>query len=274
MQRLKIQLRVSEGVNKSDYYTDFFVDTLIPFLKTRKGQPHSVLELGTGRGYISILLAKLFPSIKTIIATDVDTTAVQLAKQNVYSNHADTHIRVVQGDLFAPVENQKFDLIVSVPPQLPLTRQHIRKLIPQVDRYHLTTSVGGKTGRAIVDTMIRLAPEYLTPRGILAFVHSDLIGFPKTMKQLEAAGFRATLLGTRRKLLKETTLTRLSRSAIEDTGYRFQKDKMGRDFLKLGVFLGIYDPASRQKHFAYRSSNNNEEGKRCRLMGFERKRLH
>lgn len=252
MQWAKIQLRVSEGVNKSDYYTDFLVDTLIPFLKTRTEQPHSVLELGTGRGYISVLLAKLFPSIKTIIATDIDAAAVQLAKHNVRLNHVDSYINVVRGDLFTPVEGKKFDLIVSVPPQLPLTRQQVRKLIPQVDRYHLTTSVGGKTGRTVVDAMIRLAPGYLTLRGILAFVHSDLIGFPKTMEQLETAGFRATLLRTRKKFLQETTLTRLSKPIIEASGYRFHKDTFGRDFLSLRVFVGQHDSATRQEYSACR----------------------
>lgn len=270
----KIRLNLSDGVNKSDYYTDFLVDKLIPFLKTRADGLDAVLELGTGRGYISIVLAKTFPSIKNVIATDIDAIAVELAKRNVRLNNLEARICVVKGDLFAPVESQKFDLIVSVPPQLPLTKKQVSSFIPMVEHYHLTTSVGGKTGRATLDRIARFAPDHLYPGGILAFVHSDLIGFPETIRRLEIAGFRAKLLGTRRKLLKETTLTRLSRSVIEDTGYRFQKDKMGKDFLKLGVFVGIYDPASRQKHFTNRSSHNNEEGKRRRLMGFDGKRLH
>lgn len=240
-----IQLDFSKGVNKSDYYTDFLVDKLILFLKKRGKDSRTVLELGTGRGYVSIVLAKTFSSIRHIIATDIDPTAVTLAKRNVSLNDLDSRISVIQGDLFAPVEGKKFDLIVSVPPQLPLTKEQVNMFIPKVEPYHLTTSVGGKTGRATVDKIIHLAFQYLYPEGIVAFVHSDLIGFLETIDRLESAGFCAKLLGTRRKLLKETILTRLSRSAIESTGYRFHKDKMGRDFLQLGVFVGIYDSTSR-----------------------------
>ncbi|KKT49005.1 MAG: hypothetical protein UX88_C0025G0005 [Candidatus Woesebacteria bacterium GW2011_GWC2_47_16] len=242
-----MQLLTSTGVNKSDYYSDTLFEFLLPFLRKQK-KIRSVFEIGTGRGYLSILLAKRFPSITSILATDIDSTAISLARKNVELNGLDGLIKVSRGSLFVPAGKKRFDLIFSVPPQLPLTKEYVRRLIPRVESYHVTTSAGGKDGRLIVDKIINGATSHLNPYGILSFVHSDIIGLDKSLSKLESIGLRAILLGKKSILLKNTTLTRLSKKAIEKTGYRFKKNGKNQEVFEIGVIAGIYGQDSHQEY--------------------------
>ncbi|MCL4382355.1 MAG: methyltransferase [Patescibacteria group bacterium] len=82
----KAKIIVTEGVNKTDYYSDTLLEYLTVFLgKTPK--IHSLLEIGTGRGYLSIILAKIYRRINKIIATDIDDKAVNLARKNIAINN-------------------------------------------------------------------------------------------------------------------------------------------------------------------------------------------
>jgi len=69
----------------------------------------AVLELGTGCGLLSGVLHDLGASV---VATDVSTIACRCARHNL----ANTAVDVRCGDLFAPVEGERFDAIVMNPP--------------------------------------------------------------------------------------------------------------------------------------------------------------
>jgi len=235
-----IKITSTEGVNKTDYYSSILLEYLIPFL-AKKPSIHSLLEIGAGRGYLSIILAKKFPNLRKIVATDIDSQAVRLVKRNVIINNLHKRIVVKRGNLFEPVKSEKFDLIISVPPQLPLTRRDVQQLLPKVEPYHLTTSVGGKNGRKIVDKIITNAPNHLLPGGIICFAHSDIIGIKQSLERLESQKFGAILLGTKIKFLNETTLTHLSKKNIEKTGYRFCKDDKNQEFFNICVIAGVHD---------------------------------
>src|SRR3989338_2764068 len=71
----------SEYVNKSDYYSDFLMDVLMRLFDKKK--PISILEIGTGRGYLSIILTKTFSNIIKAVAVDRNAHAIQLAQMNV-----------------------------------------------------------------------------------------------------------------------------------------------------------------------------------------------
>lgn len=73
-----------------------------------------ILDLGCGYGVIGIVAAKLNPKLK-ITMTDINERAIWLAKRNVELNQV-KNIKVLQGDLYTPVINQKFDAIITNPP--------------------------------------------------------------------------------------------------------------------------------------------------------------
>lgn len=75
----------------------------------------SLVDIGTGSGAIAVTLKKERPSLQ-VTATDLSEDALQTAKQNAQLLEAD--VTFLQGDLTAPIQNQKFDVVLSNPPYI------------------------------------------------------------------------------------------------------------------------------------------------------------
>jgi release factor glutamine methyltransferase len=75
----------------------------------------SVLDLGSGTGLFAIVASKL--GAREVVATDLSPAAVECTKRNAQRNRAPISVR--SGDLFDPVRGEKFDVIVTAPPQMP-----------------------------------------------------------------------------------------------------------------------------------------------------------
>jgi release factor glutamine methyltransferase len=79
----------------------------------------TALDLGTGSGCLAIALAAHCPKVQ-IVATDISTDALELAKENAMRHHVLERINFLQGDAFAAIESPNpFDLIISNPPYIP-----------------------------------------------------------------------------------------------------------------------------------------------------------
>lgn len=231
-------LALSEMVNKSDYYSDFLLEQLVKLCARMSKRQLNVLEIGTGRGYLSIILAKKYPNIKHIVATDIDQHAASLAYTNVLLNSLEHIIEVRKGSLFQSIkQNEKFDILISVPPQIPVTKQQLMTLDFPISSYHFTTSVGGSDGQTIIQKLIRHAPRYLTAGGFFALVQADFSQPEKTLRQIENNGFKPFKIAKREKLLNETTLTKLLKENIEKKGYLFKKNLKGDYYFNLVSIL-------------------------------------
>ena len=74
-----------------------------------------VLDLGCGYGAIGIVLAKLNPKL-TIYMTDINKRAVELAKLNAKLNNVEKQVIILHGNLYEPVKDKTFDMIITNPP--------------------------------------------------------------------------------------------------------------------------------------------------------------
>jgi ribosomal protein L3 glutamine methyltransferase len=74
-----------------------------------------VLDLCTGSGCLAILAARAFPNA-AIDAADLSRDALDVARRNVADHGLTRRISLVQGDLFAPLVGERYDLIISNPP--------------------------------------------------------------------------------------------------------------------------------------------------------------
>lgn len=72
-----------------------------------------VLDIGVGSGAIAITIALERPD-GTVVATDISDAALEIARGNAHALHA--NVSIVKGDLFPPLAELPFDLIVSNPP--------------------------------------------------------------------------------------------------------------------------------------------------------------
>ena len=106
------------------------------------GDRARVLDLGCGWGAVGVAAAKLAPR-GSVVLTDVNRRAARLAVENLARNGIrNAEVRV--GRLFAPVAEERFDLIATNPP------------------FH--------AGRDVVTEMLEEAPAHLAPAGRLLLV--------------------------------------------------------------------------------------------------------
>ncbi len=73
-----------------------------------------ILDIGCGYGVVGIAAAKLNPKLR-VLMTDVNARAVRLAKRNVALNRV-TNAEVRYGFFYEPVEDLKFNCVLSNPP--------------------------------------------------------------------------------------------------------------------------------------------------------------
>ncbi len=73
----------------------------------------TVLDMGTGSGVAAVFAARWS---RRVIAVDVNPAAVRCAQINALLNQVDDRIEIRLGDLFAPVADQRFDVVLFNPP--------------------------------------------------------------------------------------------------------------------------------------------------------------
>ena len=127
-----------------------------------------VLDLCTGTGALGIAIQKLCPQA-IVTATDISEAALSLAEENARSLQAD--VRFLQGDLFAPVAGEEFEVIVSNPPYIPeVLRGHLQA---EVEKEPALALFAGEDGLDFYRRIAREAPAYLAPQGWLCLEVGD-----------------------------------------------------------------------------------------------------
>ncbi|ABN70147.1 methyltransferase small [Staphylothermus marinus F1] len=74
-----------------------------------------VLDVGCGYGVIGLTIAKLNPRLK-VYMVDINPLAVKITKYNAKLNNLEKQVVVLQGDVYEPVKNLRFNAIYSNPP--------------------------------------------------------------------------------------------------------------------------------------------------------------
>lgn len=74
-----------------------------------------VLDMGTGSGVCAVFAAY---HARRVVAVDINPAAVRCAGINALLNHLEHKIEVRNGDLFAPLQGERFDLVLFNPPFL------------------------------------------------------------------------------------------------------------------------------------------------------------
>lgn len=140
------------------------------------------LDLGCGAGAIALLLCR---QAVQVIATDINPRAVAIARINVALNGVD-NIDVREGDLFAPVADEIFDLIAAHPPYVAL-----------LDGMTATSHLhGGPRGDELACRLVAGLAEHLIPGGhAVVLAHWPLReGEAQAVRIREAAGPELDLL--------------------------------------------------------------------------------
>ncbi len=143
--------------------TEVLVDLALERLADR-GEPTTVIDVGTGCGCIAVALASHLPE-GLIYAIDISPPALAVARQNAERHGLDGRIRFMVGDLLdrrpGPV-----DLIVSNPPYV--TTDEWAELPPSIRDHEPRLALdGGADGLEVIRRLLRQSQGLLAPGGAL-----------------------------------------------------------------------------------------------------------
>jgi release factor glutamine methyltransferase len=141
-----------------------------------------VLDVGTGTGALAFQAARRG---SRVTAVDVSWRAVWTVRANAWMTGLP--VRVRHGNLFTPVRDQSFDLILTNPPYVPAPTG------TRAPRGRARAWDAGHDGRFVLDRVCREAPALLRPGGVLLMVHSELSDSGRTVEHLRAVGLKAAV---------------------------------------------------------------------------------
>ena len=123
-----------------------------------------VADLGTGSGAIALALRSRQPGW-AITATDASTEALAVARDN--ARHLGLPLRLLNGPWFAPLADERFDLLVSNPPYIAEGDPHLPALTHEPD----SALTAGPDGLDDIRELVARAPGHLLPGGWLLLEH-------------------------------------------------------------------------------------------------------
>jgi len=127
-------------------------------------QIKSALDLCTGSGCLAVLLAHAFPDAD-IDAVDVSPDALAVAQRNVSDYGLAGRINLIRSDLFDNLPAKSYDLIISNPPYVTTVAM---EELPREYRHEPELALaGGDDGLDAVRIILRKAPQFLQPGGLL-----------------------------------------------------------------------------------------------------------
>lgn len=129
--------------------------------RSRSVLPRTILDIGTGTGLLSLMLAQKHPQAQ-ITALELDEQAAIQAKENVFNSPWNERITVIRQDVlhWNETEDSIFDLIICNPP---FFNQHLlsegeQRAMARHDNYLSLTHLN------------QIAEKHLTDQGMLALL--------------------------------------------------------------------------------------------------------
>lgn len=156
----------------------------------------SVLEIGTGTGIVAMYASRMTDKITV---TDINFDAVELAEHNFKKNGIE-NIEILFGNLFEPLKNRKFDVILFNTPYLPTENGDV------IDDNLNYAFDGGLNGRKVIDKFLDEVKNHLNKKGIVQIIQSSLSGNEETLKKLDELGFISEIAASEHYFFEDITL--------------------------------------------------------------------
>jgi ribosomal protein L3 glutamine methyltransferase len=124
----------------------------------------TILDLCTGSGCLAILAAMRFENAE-VDATDLSPQALEVAAINVAKHGLGDRIGLHQGNLFAPLNGRRYDLILANPPYV--AEVEVEAFAAEYAAEPRMAHVSGEDGFDLVRQILAQAPDHLTETGLL-----------------------------------------------------------------------------------------------------------
>ncbi len=161
-----LKIKVGTGVLIPRPETELLAEEAIKTISKCKFQNAKckIFDLCTGSGCIALALARAFPDAR-VYGTDMSADALGYAKENAGLNNI-KNIIFLKGDLFKPVKDMQFDMIISNPPYI--RKDDMKLLQPEIIDWEPVAALdGGEDGLDYYRKIISGAGDYLKENGIL-----------------------------------------------------------------------------------------------------------
>jgi ribosomal protein L3 glutamine methyltransferase len=122
----------------------------------------SVLDLCTGSGCLAVLAARAFRNAQ-IDAVDISSDALDVAARNVAGYGLEDRVTLHRGDLFKPLGDRRYDLIISNPPYV--DAEGMAELPRECRAEPKLALDGGTDGLVVIRRILEQAGRHLTPQG-------------------------------------------------------------------------------------------------------------
>jgi ribosomal protein L3 glutamine methyltransferase len=122
----------------------------------------SVLDLCTGSGCLAILASRRFPNAR-VDAVDISKDALEVAARNVGEYGLQDRVTLYRGDLFEPIGDSRYNLIISNPPYV--DAEGMANLPRECRSEPKLAFDGGVDGLDVVRRILDEARAHLTPQG-------------------------------------------------------------------------------------------------------------
>lgn len=172
-----MEIEVFDGVYPPSEDTYLLMDAV----KQQGGRV--ALELCPGTGAVGLSVAH---AVGLIVAVDISPDAARNTLHNYRANGAAPKLEAVVGDLFSPLGDREFDLILMNPPYLP-------------DDGGLAEDgawSAGSDGRAVIDRFILEVGRHLAAGGKAFFLQSTVNGVEESLEALRGQGLLARIVLT------------------------------------------------------------------------------
>jgi methylase of polypeptide subunit release factors len=165
-----------------------------------------VLEVGSGSGVVLAALGAL--GAASLCGIDIEEDAVAsgmlLLDELGHGEVAEFH----RGDMWSPVGERRFDLIVANLPHFPMTEGAVPCRRP-------TWSAGGADGRALLDPFLEGLAQHLMPNGRAIITHNAFVGLERSRELASRAGFALEIVLTTLVNLSDAKLERMTPGVLE-----------------------------------------------------------
>jgi release factor glutamine methyltransferase len=156
-----LPLEVNSDVLSPRPETETLVAAALELLPQRDAEAR-VLDVGTGSGAVALAIASERPRAR-ITATDRSAAALAVAARNAERLGLAGRLELLEGDLWEPVGDRLFDLIVSNPPYL--AEDAAAELPPELAHEPREALFAGPDGLALLRRLALEAPARIAPGG-------------------------------------------------------------------------------------------------------------
>lgn len=146
------------------YFAELLEDGFAPWIEEPEAVDR-VLDLCTGSGCLAIVMAHVFTNAQ-VDAIDLSPDALDVARRNIDDYRLGDRVNTVESDLFAGVQGQRYDLIISNPPYV--TAEAMATLPAEYRHEPSMALAAGDDGLDVVRRILSTARQHLTPNGVLA----------------------------------------------------------------------------------------------------------